>query len=184
MAQGLLDAPLSRGMTPRGQLRKGRRRRSALRYARRLLILTDPREHPLEARGQLFLDIGPALQPAQQHPGSLDGRQSVAAGLATQLAAARRPPRAEHHATAFEHPRIAPPQGLGLAPGAVQQHDALDVAHQGILISLELALAVEKDDLAVGREARRLYRAEIKDRPAMRVDGAAENLAEARPRQA
>jgi hypothetical protein len=46
-------------------------------------------------RGQLVLDFGPPFQPAQQHPRRLDGRQSVAAGLAPQPSIARRPPRAD-----------------------------------------------------------------------------------------
>jgi len=89
----------------------------------------------------------------------------------------------ENDAPAFEHPGIAPPQRLGLAPIAVEQHDPLNIVKQRVLIAFRFALAVEHDDLAIGRERGYLGGAEIKDRPALRIDGAAENLGEARPRQ-
>ena len=69
-------------------------------------------------------------------------------GSLAQLAIARRPLRAENDALAFQHPGIAPPQRLGLAPGAVEQHDAFDIAEDGALVRLDLALAVDRDDLA------------------------------------
>src|SRR5882757_6793473 len=93
--------------------------------------------------------------------------------------------RAEDDALAFQHPGIAPPQRLGLAPGAVQQHDAFDVFQDGALVVLDLALAVDGDDIAVGLELGDLGRAEIEYRPPAGIgDLPSQRLGKARPRQA
>src|ERR1700730_6334211 len=86
------------------------------------------RQEALEARSERGLDLGLALEPRQQHGGRLDGREAVAARLAPQPAVARGALGPKHDTLAFEHPGIAPPQRLGLAPGAVEQDDALDLA--------------------------------------------------------
>src|SRR5262249_354322 len=90
------------------------------------LDLAVARQHPLKTCIERRGDVGPLLQRAQYEARGLDGRESVAARLLAQVPVARRLPRAEDHALAFQHPGIAPPQRLGLAPGAVEQHDAFD----------------------------------------------------------
>ena len=74
--------------------RRGRRLRATkARYTPRacLSLLLDRAmacEQFLEARRERHLDLGTILQPAHQHSGRLNGRQAIAAGLATQLAVA------------------------------------------------------------------------------------------------
>src|SRR6266568_4408453 len=92
------------------------------------------RQQALEARVQRGFDLGLAFEPRQQHGGRLDGREAVAARLAPQPAVTGRAPGPEHDALALEHPGIAPPQRLGLAPGAVEQDDALDLAQRLLLV--------------------------------------------------
>src|SRR4029077_5437399 len=91
---------------------------------------------------------GPLLQPRQQHRRRLDGRQAVGTRFFPEFSIARRTLGAEDDALALQHPRIAPPQRLGLAPGTVEQHDALDIAEYGALARLDLTLAVDRDDFA------------------------------------
>src|ERR1700692_1033268 len=94
-------------------------------------------------------------------------------------------PWPEDYALAFQHPRIAPPQRLGLAPGAVEQHNALDVFQDGALVVFDFALAVDGDDVAGGLEVGDFRRAEIEYRPAAGIgDLPPQRLREARPRQA
>src|ERR1044072_2021266 len=91
-------------------------------------------QHLGEAGVERGLDLGIFLEPRHQHGGGLERGEPVAARLAAQLAVARRPLAREQHAAAFQHPRIAPPHRLGLAPGAVEQDDALDPAQRSVLI--------------------------------------------------
>src|SRR5689334_11999108 len=84
------------------------------------------RQHPLKTRVQRGSDVGALLECRDQEPRRLDGRQRVAARLAAEPAITRRLRRIEDHALAFQHPGIAPPQRLGLAPGAVEHDHALD----------------------------------------------------------
>src|SRR6202165_3982219 len=92
--------------------------------------------------------------------------------------------RAEDDALALQHPGIAPPQRLGLAPGTVEQHDAFEIFQDGALVLLNLALAVDGDDLAVGLELADLRRAEIEHRPAAGImHWPSQRLGKARPRQ-
>src|SRR5580704_15239560 len=102
--------------------------RSAAPPRRGRPCLAVARQQALEARSERGLDLGLALEPRQQHGGRLDGREAVAARLAPQPPVARRALGPEHDTLAFEHPGIAPPQRLGLAPGAVEQDDAFDLA--------------------------------------------------------
>src|SRR5580698_5531660 len=74
--------------------------------------------------------------------------------------------RPQDHALAFQHPCIAPPQRLGLTPGAVEQHDAFDVFQDRALVVLDLALAVDGDDISVGLQIGDFGRAEIEYGPA------------------
>src|SRR5665213_964165 len=111
-------------------------------------------------------DIGSLLKMTEQHRRRLDGGKTVAARLAAQLAVARWLLWAEDHPLAFQHPGVAPPQRLGLAPGAVEQHDALDVFENGALVVLDMALVVDGDDISVGFEISDLGGAEIEHRPA------------------
>src|SRR5512139_1094682 len=141
------------------------------------------RQQPLEARVQRGLDLRLALQPRQQHGCRFDGRESVAARLAPQLAVARGPFRPKHDALALEHPAIAPPQRLGLAPGAVEQDDALDFAQRRVLVIDRVAALVHHHDIAFRQDRLGLHRTEIEDRPALRIGRAAEYLGEARPGQ-
>src|ERR1700761_8380824 len=91
----------------------------------------------------------------------------------------------EDHALALQHPGIAPPQRLGLAPGAVEQNDAFDIPEDGALVVLELALAVDRDDVAIRVELFRLSGAEIQYRPARGIGHwPTQRLRQARPRQA
>src|SRR5260370_5008653 len=149
------------------------------------LHLQVPRQKPLKPAVQRLRDIRPLLQPGQQHARRLDGGQAVAARLLAELAVARRTFGAEDDPLALQHPRIAPPQRLGLAPGAIQQHDALDIAEDGALVGLDFALAVDGDDIAVGLELADLGRAEIEHGPARGVvDRPSQRLGEAGPGQA
>ena len=121
---------------------------------------------------------------AEQHRRRLDGGQTVTARLAAQLPIARRMRRAQDDALAFQHPRVAPPQRLGLAPGAVEQHDAFDIPEDGALIVFDFTLAVDGDDIPVGFELGDLGGAEIQYRPAAGiVDRPSQCLGKARPRQ-
>src|SRR5260370_9231878 len=76
------------------------------------------REQALEGRVQRGLDLRLLLEPRQQHGGRLDGGEAVAAGLAPQPAVPGRSLGRDHAALAFELPGIAPPDRLGLPPGA------------------------------------------------------------------
>src|SRR5262245_35753016 len=118
------------------------------------------REQALEGRVQRGLDLRLAFEPRQQHGRRLEGREPVAAGLAPQLAVARRALRPEHDAPALEHPGIAPPQRLGLAPGAVEQDDAFDLAQRRILVIDRVAVLVHEYDVAIGQARRGLDRSE------------------------
>src|ERR1700704_6789717 len=138
------------------------------------------REQALEARIERGLDIGLAFEPRQQHGRRLDGREPVAAGLTPQFAVTRRALGPEHDALALEHPAVAPPQRLGLAPGAVEQDDALDLAQRGILVIDRVAVLVHHHDVATGQNRLGLDRTEIEDRPALRIGLTAEDLGEAR----
>src|SRR5262245_54184454 len=142
------------------------------------------REQALEGRVQRGLDLRLALEPRQQHGRRLDGREPVAARLAPQLAVTRRALRPEHDALALGHPGIAPPQRLGLAPGAVEQDDAFYLAQHRALVIDRVAVLVHDHDVAIGQDRRGPDRTEIEDRPALRIGRSAEDLGEARPGQA
>ena len=74
------------------------------------------------------------------------------------------------------------PGKLGELKGAVEQYDAFDVFQNPALIFLDLALAVDGDDVAVGSEIRDLGRAEIEHRPARGIrHRPPQRLGEARP---
>src|SRR5439155_10721688 len=103
-------------------------------------------QHPFETGMQRLRDIRALLEARKQHRRRLDGGQPVAAWLTAQLAVARRTRRTKDDALAFQHPRIAPPQRLGLAPGAVEQHDAFNVFQDGALVVLDFTLAIDGDD--------------------------------------
>ena len=141
-------------------------------------------QHLGKARIQRGLDLRIAFEPRHQHGGGLERGEPVAARLAAQLAVARRALAREQHAAALEHPGVAPPHRLGLAPGAVEQDDALDVAQRRFLVGQGSALAGDHHDVAAGRERLRLERAEIENRPALRIGLAAEHFRQRRPRQA
>src|SRR5215831_3326860 len=132
------------------------------------LNLAIPRQHALKTRVERRRNIRPLFQGRDQHRGRLDRRKPVAARLAAQMAVARRPAGPENDALAFQHPRIAPPQRLGLAPGAVEQHHALDISKYRALTILDVALAIDRHDLRVRIELSDLRRAEIKHGPARR----------------
>ncbi len=133
---------------------------------------------------QRGLDLRLVFQPRQQHGRRLNGREPVVAGLAPQLAVTRGALWPEHDALTLKHPGIAPPQRLGLAPGAVKQDDAFDLAQRRILMIDRVAFLVQYHDVAIGQDRRGLDRTKIEDRPALRIDRAAEDLSEARPGQA
>src|SRR4051794_18045946 len=61
----------------------------------------------------------------------------------------------QHEPVQFQEPRIAPPQGLRLAPGAVQQHDAVEMLQRRAWFGDRLPVAREQQDLAVVGERRR-----------------------------
>jgi len=60
------------------------------------------------------------------------------------------------------------PQRLGLAPGAVKQHDAFNVFEGGALIILDFALAIDGDDFALRLQVGDLRGAEIEQPPSAR----------------
>ncbi len=143
------------------------------------------RQHPLETGVERLGDIGPLLEPGEQKARGFNGGETVAARFLAQHAVARRALGSENDSLAFQHPGIAPPQCLSLAPGAVEQHDAFDVFENGALMLLQFALSVDRDDLLVGVEVGDLGRAEIEDRPTRGiVDLPSQRLGEARPGQA
>jgi len=92
--------------------------------------------------------------------------------------------RRQHHAPRLEHPGVAPPQGLGLAPGAVEQHRPLDGRQRACLVEQGNALGVERDHLTSLGQGLGSRRAEMQDRPAFRIGRPAQRLGQARPRQA
>src|SRR5690348_5295278 len=98
------------------------------------------------------------LQRSHQHPRSFDRRQPVPAGFPTEAPVTGWLTRTEDHALAFQHPGIAPPQRLGLAPGAVEKDDTFDRLEDRSLAVGHLTLARQRDDLAVGIEIGRLGR--------------------------
>ena len=66
----------------------------------------------------------------------------------------------------------------------VEQHDAFDVLQDRALIVLDLALAIDGDDIAIGLKVGDFRRTEIKHRPTRRVvHRPPERLGQARPRQ-
>src|SRR6185312_767663 len=134
-----------------------------------------------KTRKKRALDLGLAFEPAHQQRRGLDGREALAARLASELAIARGPVRTQHDAPAFQHPGISPPQRLRLAPAAVEQNDAFDLVERRLLIAKRCALSIEQDDIAAWRQLRRARRAEIEHRPAPGIDGSAEELGETRP---
>src|SRR5215207_3340645 len=99
-----------------------------------------PRQHAVKAGIERLRDLRPLLEPRQEQSRGLDGGEAVAARLLAELAVARRALRAQNHPLTLQHPRVAPPQRLGLAPGSVEQHDAFDVGEDGALVRLDLAL--------------------------------------------
>ena len=121
----------------------------------------------------------------KQHRRRLDGRQTVAARLAAQLARKR---------DGREGPRIT---RWHFSIQALRHHSALAwlqvpssstmpsmPLQDGALIVLHLALAVDGDDLSVGIEVGDLRRAEIEHRPARGIgDRPSQRLGQARPRQ-
>src|SRR6476469_7801848 len=121
-------------------------------FRQHALNLAVPGQHPLETSVQRLRDIRPPFQTGKQHRRRLAGGKAVTARFAAELAVTRGIRRTEDDALAFQHPGITPPQRLGLAPGAVEQHDALDVFQDGALMVLDLALAVDGDDIPVGIE--------------------------------
>ena len=123
------------------------RRRATLFVARGNARASD---RNLQAGG---FNLRALFQPADQHRRRLDRRQPVAARLAPQLAVARRLRRIENDAPALQHPRIAPPQRLGLAPAAVEQHHAFETLQDRLLAILGLALPVDDDDVGVRQQA-------------------------------
>src|SRR5215475_14526085 len=86
-----------------------------------------PLEQPREAGEQGCFDLRAALEPAERERRRLQRREAFAARLAAELAVERRPARPQHQPLPLQHPRVAPPQCLSLAPGAVEDDDALDV---------------------------------------------------------
>src|SRR5262249_31880448 len=141
-------------------------------------------EEALEALGHRALDVRPSLEAAQEQRCGFDGRERVAPRLAAELAVARWASWTQHNARAFQHPRIAPPERLRLAPAAVGADDARDPRGRRILIARGPALAIEHDDLAARSEFSRPRRAQIGHRPTLWIGGTAERLAEARPGEA
>src|SRR5581483_6239173 len=141
-------------------------------------------EETLEAPHHRPLDLRPPLEPAQEQRRGFDGGEGIAPWLAAELAVARVSARAQHDAPAFQHPRLAPPKRLRLAPAAVEEDDALDLRERRVLIARGLCLAVEHDDLAAGAELGGARRAQIEHRPALGIGRTGERLAEARPGEA
>src|SRR5579872_2465030 len=137
------------------------------RCKRRLLALhlLISLQHACETRVQGAGDLRPSLETRENDRGRLDGGEAVAARLAAKRAVARGSRGSENHALAFQHPGIAPPQRLGLAPGAVEHHHAFELAEEGALVLRNLALAVERNDLALHVEVGGARRAEIEHSP-------------------
>src|SRR3982751_4787792 len=94
-------------------------------------------------------NIRPLFETGKQHRRRLDSGQAVAARLAAKLSITGRLRRTEDDTLTFQHPRVAPPQRLGLTPGPIEQHDAFDLLQDGALAIFDFALAVDGDNVAV-----------------------------------
>src|SRR5689334_12252221 len=99
-------------------------------------------EEPLEGGGERRLDPRAALEAGEEQRRRLDGRERVAPRLVPEPAVARRAARPEHGAARLQDPGIAPPQGLRLAPAAVEEHDPLELGHGRVLVAERRTLAV------------------------------------------
>ena len=111
-------------------------------------------------------------------------RQGFAARLAAQPPEPCRAQRVQDEPVQFQQPRIAPPQGLRLAPGAVEEHNAVEMFQHRVWLGDRLPVAPEQQDLAMLSERRRSRRAEVEHRPAPRVSVMAERPRQVRPGQA
>src|SRR5262245_37002457 len=125
---------------------------------------------------QRRFDVRAALEPAERERRRFQRREALAARLATQLAVERRPARAQHQTLRFQHPWVAPPQRLRLAPGAVEDDDAVDAGESRVLVGDRLALLVDDGHLTPRRNVGGLRRAQMQDGPAARIGGTAEGL--------
>src|SRR6185312_3285080 len=83
-------------------------------------------QHRAEAREHRRFDFGILFEPAQDERCGFQRGQALAPRLAPEPAVERRPLRIDGDAPALEHPRVAPPQCFGLAPGAVEHDDAVE----------------------------------------------------------
>src|SRR5579872_1947026 len=119
------------------------------RCKRRLLALhlLISLQHACKTGVQGAGDLWPSLETRENDRGRFDRGKAVASRLAAKRAVTRWARGSENNSLAFQHPGIAPPQRLGLAPGAIEEHDAFDLAQDGLLILLDLALAIDRDKL-------------------------------------
>src|SRR5207302_1367402 len=125
----------------------------------------------IEERG---FDFGATIEMLQQERGSLERRERFAARLAAYSAIARPMPRVEDEAPEPEEPRVAPPQGLGLAPAAVEQHDAFEAAQHRILVGCRCSRPVNRNNLPLEPKRRGPRRAELEHPPFPCIGGTAE----------
>ena len=89
-----------------------------------------------------------------QHQGSgFQRRERLGPRFAAQPAESRRVGRVQHEPLQLQQPWVAPPQRLRLAPGAVEQHDALEAAQHPVGVGQRIAVAVQRDDRAAVRAA-------------------------------
>src|SRR5215813_8951154 len=116
----------------------------------------------------------------QQQRSGFYRRKRLGARLVAQFAKARSMPRVQDETTKFEEPRIAPPQGLGLAPAAVEQHDAFEAVQHRILVSCRRSSSVERDNLSLGTVRSGADRAQIEYRPAFCIDCTAKRARQVR----
>src|SRR5579871_2006530 len=109
----------------------------AVKAGRRLLYLAIAIEQALETGDKASLDLRPPFEMSDQQRRRLDRGQPIWARLAPQSPIARRRLGPKDHPAAFQHPRIAPPQRLGLTPASVQQDDTLKGTQDRTLVRLD-----------------------------------------------
>src|SRR6516162_8394832 len=78
----------------------------------------------IESIEERCFGFGRSVEVLKQQRGGFQCRERLAAWLATHSAKTRPVPRVEDEAAEPEEPWVAPPQRLGFAPAAIEQHDA------------------------------------------------------------